>query len=89
MHTIMVIGGGLVLLAGCILAGRLIGGADSDGMAQGARYFILLWLVLAALNMYIGVSSAGYSIADELPIFLLVFSVPAVIAWFTATQLPE
>jgi hypothetical protein len=30
--------------------------------------------------MWIGVSRAGYSIADELPIFLLIFGVPAVAA---------
>ena len=35
--------------------------------------------------MYLGVKRAGYSVADEAPIFLLVFAVPAAIAlvtWF-------
>ena len=50
-------------------------------MVQAARYFILLWFIAAALNMYVGVSRAGYSVAQEFPIFLVVFGVPAGIAW--------
>lgn len=89
MHTIMVIGGGLLLLIAFVIAGRLIGGADGNGMAQAARWFILAWFVLAALNMYVGVSRAGYSIMDELPIFLIVFAVPAVTGWFAAMRLDD
>jgi len=36
--------------------------------------------------MYIGVKQAGYSVAEEIPMFLLVFAVPAVaalIVWWT------
>jgi hypothetical protein len=32
------------------------------------------------VNMYVGVARAGYSFMEELPIFLLIFAVPAVIA---------
>ena len=32
--------------------------------------------------MYIGVSSAGYSVAEELPIFLVIFALPAAAAVF-------
>jgi hypothetical protein len=32
------------------------------------------------INMYMGVKGASYSIADEAPIFLLVFAVPAAVA---------
>jgi len=41
-----------------------------------------LSLCLAATgpNMWIGVAKAGYSIADELPILLLLFAVPAAAA---------
>jgi len=41
--------------------------------------FIPLWLVGAAINMWIGVSRAGYSVADEAPVFLMVFGIPAVV----------
>ena len=30
--------------------------------------------------MWIGVSRAGYSVADEAPVFLVVFGVPAAVA---------
>jgi hypothetical protein len=81
MHTLMVIGGGLVLLAAFVVAGRIIGGPEASAMAQAARYFILLWFIAAALNMYVGVSRAGYSVAQELPIFFVVFGVPAAVAF--------
>jgi hypothetical protein len=32
------------------------------------------------VNMYIGVAQAGYSVMEELPIFLLLFGAPAIIA---------
>lgn len=44
--------------------------------------FIVVWFVVAAVNMWIGVSSAGYTFKDELPIFLVIFLIPVVIATF-------
>jgi hypothetical protein len=70
MHTIMIMAGGLLLLAACVLIGRFTG-----GMEKGALAFIPLWLIAAAVNMWIGVNRAGYSYADEFPIFLLIFAI--------------
>jgi hypothetical protein len=39
-----------------------------------------VWFIGAGINMAVGVVKAGYSVAEELPIFLLVFAVPAVVA---------
>lgn len=72
MHTIMVIAGGFVLLAVCMLISR----------TNGAKVFMPLWLIAAFVNMWIGVRHAGYTWADELPIFLVVFGLPAVVAGF-------
>lgn len=36
-----------------------------------------LWLAVTVGNMWIGVSKAGYSVAEELPILFLLFVVPA------------
>jgi hypothetical protein len=81
MHTVKVIAGGFVLLALCLLIGRLVGGpAPAAGVAGAAKLFIPLWLVAAAINMWIGVSKAGYTIADEAPIFVVVFAIPAAVA---------
>jgi hypothetical protein len=49
-------------------------------MAAAARWFIPIWLVAAGINMYIGVAKAGYTVAEEAPIFLLVFAIPAAVA---------
>ena len=83
MHTLNVIAAGLILLGFFLLAGRLVGGSRV-AMATAAKYFIPVWLVLAAVNMWFGVSRAGYSILDEIPILLLVFAIPAVPALLVA-----
>ena len=36
-----------------------------------------LWLAGAGINMWIGVNRAGYTYAQEFPIFLMVFAIPA------------
>jgi hypothetical protein len=79
MHTVVVVGGGFALLLSCLLLGYAFG-AGLPGLATGAKLFIPLWLVAAGLNLWIGVHQAGYSVMDELPIFLAVFGVPAIVA---------
>lgn len=76
MHTIMVISGGLVLLALMLFFSKLGG----FGIPRATLWFMPIWLVCAAINMWVGVSRAGYSAAAEFPIFVLVFAVPAIIA---------
>ncbi len=78
MHSIMVIGGGLVLLALFVLVGKQGG---ILGAARAALWFIPVWLVAAVVNLWMGVSRAGYTVAQELPFLLLVFGVPAAVAF--------
>jgi hypothetical protein len=79
MHTVMVIAGALALLALCVALGRFLG-TGQGAMAKAALYFIPLWLIGAAVNMWVGVAKAGYTVMQELPIFLIVFAVPAAVA---------
>jgi len=44
------------------------------------QVFLALWLAATLVNMWVGVSKAGYSIKDEAPVALLVFAVPAIVA---------
>ncbi|HEY5101675.1 MAG TPA: hypothetical protein VII70_02735 [Steroidobacteraceae bacterium] len=81
MRTLMVILGGLVLLAVFVVIGRAAGG-DSMALGRAAVYFIPAWLLLAAINLWVGVKSAGYSVAEEAPIFAIIFLVPAAVAVF-------
>ena len=87
MHTIIVLAIGFALLGLCALTGRVLG--NTSGIATAALIFLPLWLVGAGINMYMGVQRASYSVADEAPIFLLVFAVPAaaaVILWWTLSS---
>jgi hypothetical protein len=81
MRSIIIIVGGLVLLALFLVVGwRFFGGLPSAVTA--AKFFIPAWLAVALINMWIGVSRAGYSVADEFPIFLAIFAIPAAVAVF-------
>lgn len=86
MHMLLVITGGVLLLGVFALFGKLWGG-DVAGVAAAAKVFVTVWLVVALVNMWIGVNKAGYTVAQELPILLVVFAVPAVIAALVAWQL--
>ncbi|MFT3927055.1 MAG: hypothetical protein QM778_31200 [Myxococcales bacterium] len=78
MHTLAIIGTGLLVLAFAAGLGRIVGG--HSGMMRALVAFLPLWFIGASINMYIGVKRAGYSVADEAPVFLVVFAVPAAIA---------
>jgi hypothetical protein len=79
MHVLMTIGGGLLLLSVFILFGWLWG-ASVSGMALAGKCFLPTWLLIAVVNMWVGVNHAGYGLRDELPILLVVFIVPAIIS---------
>jgi hypothetical protein len=80
MHTVKVIAAGFGLLVLCLLAGRWLGPTATAGLARGAKLFLPLWLIGAGINLWVGVSKAGYPVADEAPVFLVVFGVPAAVA---------
>ena len=80
-HTVKVIAVGFAVLALCLVAGRLVGGAGQPTfLARSASVFVPLWFIGAAINMWLGVSRAGYSVKEEIPYFLIVFLIPAAIA---------
>ncbi|CAH1694755.1 conserved membrane hypothetical protein [Hyphomicrobiales bacterium] len=79
MHMAMVIGGGLVLLGLFLLFGWLWGG-NGPAPATAARAFVPAWLLMSLINMWVGVTRAGYSVREELPILLIVFAIPATVA---------
>ena len=89
MHMIQVIAGGVVLLGVFLLFGKLWGG-ESATIGLAATVFLPVWLAVAVANMWVGVTKAGYTLAQELPILLIVFIVPAAVAfvaaWFAARQ---
>ncbi|GAB3490975.1 hypothetical protein [Amycolatopsis cihanbeyliensis] len=74
-RTLVIIIVGLALAVVFLLAGLLV---RPLGVKRAAEDFLLVWFALAAGNLAIGVFEAGYSFAEELPIFLLIFAVPGV-----------
>jgi hypothetical protein len=82
MHTVIIILGGLVLLGAFVLAWWWLGGRENAAIVMASEVFIPVWLLAALFNLWVGVSRAGYSIAEELPFFAAVFGVPAAVAGF-------
>lgn len=88
-HTIKGIAAGFALLALCLIVARFVPGSSQINMACASLVFIALWLVGAGINMWIGVAKAGYSVAEEAPIFLMVFAIPALmglLAWWSFSR---
>ena len=80
MRTVTFILGGFVLWAVCLGVAKLFANTASSSMTTATIAFVAIWFVAAAVNMSIGVSQAGYSFQEELPIFLLIFLLPAAVA---------
>jgi hypothetical protein len=85
VHVLMVIVGGVVLLGIFLLFGQLWGGA-APALGMAAKAFIPVWLAISVANLWVGVNKAGYAVTEELPILLLVFAVPAVVAGIVIWQ---
>lgn len=79
MRSAILIGAGLVLLGAFLLVGRFVGGAPASAMSRAALYFLPVWLAVAGINMWIGVTK-GYSVGEEAPIFAMIFAIPAAAA---------
>jgi hypothetical protein len=82
MRTLIILICGLVLWGGSLGVTRLFGDTSPGKMSLATYVFIALWFLISAGNMWIGVAQAGYSVKEELPIFLLIFSLPVVVALF-------
>jgi uncharacterized membrane protein YwaF len=79
---------GLLLLVAFFALARLFSEQYRGASGMAFVAFAVVWLVVAAFNMWIGVAKAGYSVAEELPIFLLIFGVPVVVAAIVKWRLP-
>jgi hypothetical protein len=80
MRTALFLVVGVLLLAAFLLLGRLFSANYPGATVAATIAYIALWFVIAGANMWIGVAKAGYSVTEELPIFLLIFVLPAAAA---------
>lgn len=80
MRTGLFLLAGLLLLIAALLLGRLFSSNYPAASFVATLLFISVWLIVAGFNMWVGVSHAGYTVKEELPIFLLIFGAPALLA---------
>ena len=80
MRTALFLAAGFLLLGATLLLGKLFSSNYPGATAAATVIYLALWLVIAGANMWVGVARAGYSVAEELPIFLLIFGLPAAVA---------
>lgn len=81
MHSLQVILGGFALWATAGLLQTMFALRVSSGALCLA--FSLIWLLVAGGNMALGMRHAGYTFMQELPFFILVYSVPVLAAVIT------
>lgn len=80
MRTALFFVTAFLLLAACAILGRLFSSNYPAATTWATVAFVALWLAIAAFNMWTGVAKAGYSFAEELPVFALIFLVPTAVA---------
>jgi hypothetical protein len=80
MRTALFLLVGFLLLAACTLLGKLFSSNYPGAALAAIIIFVALWLGVSAANLWVGVAKAGYTLSEELPIFLLIFAVPAIVA---------
>jgi len=76
MHSIIMVGSGLVVLALFAIGAAVLG----RSAAAGARWFVLPWFLVSLVNLYVG-TTHGHTLLGELPFLAIVFGVPAIAAW--------
>ena len=80
MRTGLFLLAGLLLLAAALLLGKLFSSNYPGATFAATVAYVAIWFLIAGMNMWVGVARAGYSVAEELPIFLLIFGLPAALA---------
>ena len=80
MRTALFLVSGVLLMGGLLILGKLFAGQYPEAPRVATLTFVVVWFLVAAVNMWLGVARAGYSVAEELPIFLLIFGAPAALA---------
>lgn len=80
MHILTLVVAGLGLLAVFYGAAR----QAAFGFRRVLPVYLALWLVAALVNMWVGVTRAGYTVGQEALVLIPVFGIPALAALFLA-----
>jgi len=80
VRTALFLVAGLLLVGAALLLGKLFSSHYPGATFAATVAYVALWFIVAGANMWVGVARAGYSVTEELPVFLLIFGVPAAAA---------
>jgi hypothetical protein len=86
MHTLRITLIGLILLSLFVFVAAQINQRTTRAPVDGARMFIWVWLAASLVNFSVGVFVAGYSVLTEIAVHVVVFGVPAAVAWFLSRR---
>jgi hypothetical protein len=82
MRTLLMVAIGVVL---ALVLDAFSAAMHKRGIRRGAEPFIWIWLAVASVDFWVGVD-AGNAVSLELGVHLLVFAVPAALAWYLARR---
>ena len=80
MRTALFLAAGFLVLGGALILAKLFQQNFPAAATGGVVAFGVFWLAVTGFNMWAGVTRAGYSVGEEMPIFLLLFGVPLIAA---------
>lgn len=80
MRTALFLSAGFLLMASLLIVAKLLSEHVQSAATWAIGLGVVLWLAATGANMWLGVTKAGYSVIEELPIFLLLFVVPVAAA---------
>lgn len=80
MRTAIIILSGLAIWAVSFLLARRFGKPGGSALEDTTLAFITIWFLASATNMWIGITQASYSFREELPVFAVIFGLPAAVA---------
>lgn len=86
-RTAIIIIVGVVAALTFLAVGALV---KKVGVQSAVTHFLVAWGSIAVFNMGVGIFEAGYGVAEELPVLLAVFGIPAAVAgigWLGARRL--
>jgi hypothetical protein len=78
---------GLVLLSVFVFVAAQVNARKGRKTVDGALWFLSVWLVVSVLNFCVGVFVAGYSVLTEIAVHVVVFGLPAGVAWYLSRRL--
>ncbi|HEX9276804.1 MAG TPA: hypothetical protein VGA51_10470 [Casimicrobiaceae bacterium] len=85
MRTLLVTVIGLALAVAFDVVFELLRRRGKSGGADGARFFIWIWLAITIVDFWVGVEE-GHGVPLELGVHALIFIVPAAAAWYLSRR---